>query len=219
MNEHKICFIVCTNNDTFSSECLNYLYRLSIPTGFSVEILTVKDTSSMLSGYREGCLSTDALYKVFLHHDVFILNARFIENILEIFDNDANIGMIGMAGVKRMPDDFIMWNAHRVGNLFVGQRPADYSSDIYSLHKDGYDEVEAVDGLLITIKGDLILRDDIFDGWDFYDVSMSYEMRKTGRKIVVPNQPVPWCLHDDGNLLSMLNYDHYRKLAIREYAG
>ena len=219
MNKHKICFIVCTNNDTFSSECLNYLYRLAIPTGFSVEILTIKDASSMLSGYREGCLSTDALYKVFLHHDVFILNTRFIENMLEIFDYDANIGMIGMAGVKRMPDDFIMWNVHRAGNLFAGQRPADYSSDIYSLHNDGYEEVEAIDGLLMAIKGDPILREDIFDGWDFYDVSISYEMRKTGRKIVVPNQPVPWCLHDDGNLLSMLNYDHYRKLAIKEYAG
>ncbi len=217
MNEHKICFIVCTNNDTFSSECLNYLSRLTIPSGFSVELLTVNDASSMLTGYREGCSSTDALYKVFLHHDVFVLNTCFLKNMLEIFDNDVNIGMIGMVGVKQMPDDFIMWNAHRTGNLFVGQRLADYSSEIYSLDIDGYDEVEVVDGLLMAVKGDLILRDDIFDGWDFYDVSMSFEMRKTGRKIVVPNQPVPWCMHDDGNLLSMLNYDYYRKLAMKEY--
>lgn len=218
MNEHKICFIICTNNVIFSKECLNYLYRLNIPDGYEVDFLTVNDAHSMLSGYKEGCSATDALYKVFLHHDVFILNTGFIKNIIDIFNVDDNIGMIGMVGVTHMPDSFIMWDAERCGNIFVGQRKADYSSYNYSPEIDGYEEVEAVDGLLLATKGTLRLRDDIFDGWDFYDVSMSYEMRKSGRKIVVPNQIMPWCLHDDGDLLSMLNYNHYRKLAIMEYS-
>ncbi|MCR4850423.1 MAG: glycosyltransferase, partial [Lachnospiraceae bacterium] len=90
----------------------------------------------------------------------------------------------------------------------------DYS---YDVEKDGYTEAEAVDGLLLAVKGNPILRDDVFDRWDLYDLSMSCEMRNAGKKVVVPVQKMPWCLHDDGGVLSMLSYNKYRKRAMRMY--
>ncbi|MBR6468949.1 MAG: hypothetical protein IKS84_01110, partial [Lachnospiraceae bacterium] len=56
-------------------------------------------------------------------------------------------------------------------------------------------------------------------GWDFYDVSMSIEVLKEGRRVVVPVQDQAWCLHDDQGLQSMLNYDRYRNIALEEYSG
>ena len=217
MNPQKICFIICTNNETFMEECALYLERLNVPEGYETELLTITDAPSMLAGYKEGCDATDALYKVFMHQDVFVLNRDFIKDIISIFDNDMEIGMIGMVGSPKMPDDYIMWSSDRVGDIFVRGDYTDYSNYRYDVKRDGYDEVEAVDGLLIAVKGDPVLRDDMFDGWDFYDVSMSVEMRRIGKKVVVPRQKRPWCLHDDGGVLSMLNYDRYRQLAIKEY--
>ena len=39
---------------------------------------------------------------------------------------------------------------------------------------------------------------DLFDGWDFYDISQCQEFRRTGYKVVVPKQEEAWCIHDDG---------------------
>ena len=38
MNEQKICFIICYNNELYLSECIRYLNRLEIPDGFELDI-------------------------------------------------------------------------------------------------------------------------------------------------------------------------------------
>ena len=79
-------------------------------------------------------------------------------------------------------------------------------------------DVEAVDGLLMVTKEDLPWREDLFDGWDFYDVSQSFEFRKKGYRVVVPEQKKPWCAHDDGTM-NLWSYDGYRKIFLTEYAS
>ncbi len=217
MDADRIVFIICSNNETFLRECLAYIGRLEVPEGKTTEVRVIKGASSMLSGYSEACRQTDALYRVFLHQDVFILNKRFISDIISIFSSDPEIGMIGVAGCRRIPEDLIMWSGDRLGSLFVRGREHDYEDYRYDPVKDGYDEAEATDGLLMAVKGDVPFREDIFDGWDFYDLSMSEEMRRKGKKIVIPAQRLPWCLHDDGGVLSMLNYDRYRQRAMKLY--
>ena len=65
---------------------------------------------------------------------------------------------------------------------------------------------------------DLDWREDLFKGWDFYDVSQSAEFIKNGYQVVVPNLKDPWCLHDDG-FLNLNNYDESRKIYLSEYKG
>ena len=63
---------------------------------------------------------------------------------------------------------------------------------------------------------DVRWREDLFDGWDFYDVSQCLEMRRMGWRVVVPCQETPWCYHD--NFYSrMLNYQKYCNKMITEY--
>ena len=79
-----------------------------------------------------------------------------------------------------------------------------------------YQEVEAVDGLLIATQYDVMWREDLFDKWDFYDVSSGFEMRRKGYKVVVPSMLEPWCLHDDG-VMNLVNYYVERGKFIKEY--
>lgn len=65
---------------------------------------------------------------------------------------------------------------------------------------------------------DISWREDIFDGWDFYDVSQSFEFKRAGYDIAVPYQKVPWVLHDCG-FLNLKNYYSARDKFIKEYAG
>ncbi len=217
MNNRKICFIICTDNEACTSECITYINRLTVPDETEIDILTVHNAQSMLSGYREGYDSTDAEFIVFMHQDVFILNRGFLQDILSIFDSDDRIGMIGMVGAPKVSDDFVMWNERRIGNCFMKGDLTDYSGYRYSIEKENYEDVEVVDGFLMVYRRktgkELIIRDDIFTGWDFYDVSMSLEVLKENRRVVVPWQQMAWCLHDDQGVQSLLDYDKYRIIA------
>ena len=211
----KICFVICYNNQNYLSECLLYIRNLNIPDGYTIDILQIEDASSMAEGYQAAMDATDARYIVYLHQDVFILEKDFIKKT--IFESDADIGMIGMVGTKKIPESGVMWeNKERVGLLrSCNLNTVDDNFDRQM--EQPYTEVEAVDGLLImTNRQNVNWRTDIFDGWDFYDISQSFEYRKNGYKVIVPYQEKPWVLHDCG-FLNMREYDKYRKIFLSEY--
>lgn len=158
---------------------------------------------------------TDAKYKVFLHQDVFIVYKNFIRDLLWIFDQDKEIGMIGMVGSPVMPAEGVMWADDRIGSLFTSNIKQAGPALIGQV-KMPYEQVEAIDGLLMATQADLPWREDIFDGWDFYDVSQSMEFRKKGYKVVVPHMEIPWCLHDDG-YVNLERYFKWRDVFLKEY--
>ena len=73
----------------------------------------------MGDGFNEAMQLSDAKYKVFLHQDVFIVYKNFIRDLLWIFDQDKEIGMIGMVGSPVMPAEGVMWADDRIGSLFT----------------------------------------------------------------------------------------------------
>ena len=48
MNEHKICFIICVNNNLFFEECVRYIHRLEVPDGVEVELLEIKGANPIM---------------------------------------------------------------------------------------------------------------------------------------------------------------------------
>ena len=85
MDQNKICFIICVNDDLFFQECVNYIHWLEVPEGMEVEVLEIREAKSMTSGYNEGMSSSNAKYKVYMHQDVFLINRYFIYDILSLF--------------------------------------------------------------------------------------------------------------------------------------
>lgn len=214
MNENKICFILCSNHELYENECLYYIKRLHIPDGFEIDIKIVKGAVSMTSGYNQAMKESDAKYKVYLHQDVFIVNQNFIPDILTLF-RQKEIGMIGMVGNTEVSESAVMWYGKRVGMLHSNSV---YFADSYLFGevKEAYQPVEAVDGLLMATQYDILWREDLFSGWDFYDMSQSFEFRKRGYSVVVPKTEKPWCVHDDG-ILNLGKYYQQRKIFLKEY--
>lgn len=211
----KICFITCVNDDRMYEECLYYISKLIVPEGVLVDSISIKEADSMTSGYNAAMEASDADIKVYLHQDVCILNPYFIIDLLDIFDMDDKISMVGLVGAPKLPEDAVMWHGARFGNLYQSDSKIEFHSDVKSRYT-GIGEVEAVDGLLIATGKDVRWREDIFDGWDFYDVSESFEHRRKGFKIVVPYQITPWVIHDDG-ILNLYSYGKYRSRFIEVY--
>lgn len=213
MNSKKVCFIICANDKLYLQECIRYIKWLRVPEDMEVEILEIQAAASMTSGYNEGMRSSDARYKVYLHQDVFIKNPNFIADIVKLFQSDEQIGMIGMVGCKELPPNGVMWSGERV--IYSPERTS-WENYQYSM-EDGYWEVACVDGLLMATQYDVEWREDLFTGWDFYDISQSFEMRRRGYRVVVPVQRNPWFIHDDKIIVQLWNYNQGRKLFLEEY--
>lgn len=214
MNNQKFCFIMCSNNAQLTQEAISYIERLDVPDGYIIEILTIQDASSMTSGYNEGMYASDAKYKIYLHQDVFILHSRFLFELLDIFSNE-KVGMIGMIGVTKMPENGIMWYGHRVGQIYSNHIYETFCLQLNDATKP-YQNVDAIDGLLMATQYDIPWREDLFKQWDFYDASQSYEFRNAGYDVVVPYTKHPWVLHDDG-FMKLQQYYENRLKFLEEY--
>ncbi len=217
MDDKKICFIMCTNHEQYEAEAMHFISKLKVPEGYSVDAISIKDAKSLTSGYNEGMHASDAKYKVYLHQDVMIVEPDFISHLLRLFADDT-VGMIGMVGTLRLPENMIPWWSERIGMVYSSNVSGIAVLDLeYVVDKSvAYAEVEALDGLLLATQYDIPWREDIFDKWDFYDVSQSIEFRKRGYKVVVPYMEKPWCIHDDG-FINLVSYYEEREKAIREY--
>lgn len=217
MDNKKIAFIICTNSALYYEECVRYINELKVPEGFCTDIICIQEAESMAQGYNAGMQASDAKYKVYLHQDTFILNRNFILDMLQVFDSDTSIGMLGVLGAVSLPSDAVCHLGWRVGSIIGYDGNTTMDTEFLMQRLDHtWQEVEAIDGLLMATQYDIQWREDFLDGWDFYDISQSLEMRRQGYKVVVPYQQNAWCYHDCG--CSNLNkYDFYREKMFAQY--
>lgn len=210
----KIAFIICISDMVEFAECKYYLDRLEVPEGYEKDIVTIQGAPSMTAGYNAGMQSSDAEYKVYIHQDVFILNKNFIQDMLDVFAQDEKIGLLGCIGVKHL-DEY----ARAVAGWDAGKVLHNCTPTVLEFPDDDkkYQKVEAVDGLLIATRYDIPWREDIFDGWDFYDISQCMEVKRKGLYCVVPKQIEPWCYHDN-SYSKMQNYYKYLEKFAQEYS-
>lgn len=196
MNAKKFAFIMCANNEQYVEEAAYYIKRLRIPEGYEAEINIIRGASGMAAGYNQAMRSSDAKYKIYLHQDVMIIERDFLEKLLAVF-TDKKVGMIGMVGSPKLPENAVMWYGERIGTIYSSS-PYFMVESRWGDVKEGVERVEAVDGLLMATQYDVPWREDLFKNWDFYDISQCQEFIKSGYDVVVPEMETPWCIHDCG---------------------
>lgn len=218
MDERKICFILCSNDEVLATECLRYVKNLVVPKGFSIETLVICDADSMTSGYNQAMKQSNAKYKVYLHQDVLLIEPDFIVKMIELFTKHPEIGMFGVVGNTSLAKDGCPWSdgmQRRIGELY-GDLIYEKRYSVFAKIEKEYEKVIVLDGLLMATQYDLPWREDLFHGWDFYDCSQSIEFWKAGYQVVVPHMEQPWCLHDN-DILHMEHYEKWRKVFEKEY--
>ncbi len=219
MNDHKICFITCVNKIEDYEECMLYIKHLDVPAGMEIEVLSVEGAESMTAGYNSAMHASDAKYKVYLHQDAFIFKQDFLEILIRIFQENPEIGLIGLAGCKQLPSSGIWWFGEEMyANLIEVLTP-----EWVQFHKRGnvmagqFSYMQAVDGFVMATQYDVEWREDLFKGWHFYDISASMEFQKAGYRVAIPRQDIPWCIHECGDKWLGQEYWEARKIFCKTY--
>ncbi|MEH7456461.1 glycosyltransferase family protein [Bacillus sp. JJ1127] len=217
MSSKKISFISCVNNFEEYNVALRHIDSLKVPYGYKIETVAIENATSLTSGYNEAMKKSDAKYKVYLHQDVYILNEQFIYDVIRLFENYSKLGMIGVIGAKTAPNG-LWWASSEIYGSVYDSSKGKGNFELLGLHEaiNDYEKVLAIDGLIMITQYDLMWRDDLFQGWHFYDVSQSLEFIKAGYEVGVVKQGSPWCIHDCGSL-DFTGYEENRKIVVQNY--
>ncbi|AZO94824.1 glycosyltransferase family protein [Halocella sp. SP3-1] len=218
INEGKICFITCVNDIKQYNTSLKYLDSLIIPAGIELEKICIENAEYLTKEYNKAMEKTAAKYKVYMHQDTYIINRHFINDIIRIFKEDKNVGMIGVVGAKSIPDSGLWGESpHKYGKL-LHTMTGKLASFEWKEIKGSYESVKCIDGLIMITQYNIPWREDLFTGWHFYDLSQSIEFIRAGYKVVVPKQNKPWCMHDCGvDFNRCKNLEEFRGAFINEY--
>ena len=216
--KEKIAFIMAVNDESMFEEALHYIYHLKVPENMEIEVVPIRGANSATSAYNMGMKKTDARYKVYMHQDVMIVNPYMIYEIMDIFQNE-KIGMIGVAGTKKMPDNGIWWsNDNEVYWKIYQDSILMREISCYDNFSGEYEVVDAIDGVMMVTQYDVPWREDVFKGWHFYDISQSMEFHKINLEVVVAAQKQVWCLHEQKcNKEYWEDYDKERNKFFKEY--
>ncbi len=208
-NDNKICFIICANQKQYLEECLLYLGLLEVPERYETELLVIEDVKSVAAAYNEGMKTSDAQYKIYLQQDVLVTERKILQRIIDIFQKNKQIGLLGVVGAERLPKDGIVSHGCKCGALYMTE---EYVEEI----EYGYKAVDAVDGMFMATQYDIPWREDLLQGQVLFDTSQSLEFQKAGYKVVIPAQSKPWVIKTD--LEKCPAYPEEQRLAVlQEY--
>lgn len=203
VDENKICFIACVNDERLYEESVLYLKQLTVPTGMEVELIAVRGAESMTAGYQEAMEASNAKYKIYMHQDVFILNRNILLTLLGIFRQNKHVGMVGVVGAGELPREMPIWwkSAVRYGKLYHRKSMEEIQMDVFGEFDGDFASVQAMDGLFMATQYDIPWRTDLFKGWHFYDISQCQEFVQYGYQPVIVRQQEPWLVHAAGRRL------------------
>lgn len=216
VKENSICFITCVNDDNLYEICLKHIQSLLVPKEFEIEIIDIREASSMASAYNASINASVSKYKVYLHQDTFIVNRHFIYDLIELFQNNKQLGIIGVIGAEEVPANGIWWESKKKAGKVIEHRNT-YNYLKFAEINDPFKIVKVLDGLLMATQYDVTWREDIFDGWHLYDTSQCFEFSKKGYLAGIPHQKDPWVIHACGDKFNQLSYIHYLDKFIEEY--
>ena len=216
IDNHKICFIYCVNNDHLVLESLRSVNNSYLPNGYVVENRIIKNASSLTKAYNDGMNSSNAKYKIYLHQDIIINNPNFVKEMLMIFLKHPKLGLLGAIGPKHMPRSGYWPDAPVCYGKILWGESGNSAPMTWNEVTADYEPVQVVDGIAMITQYDVPWRDDIFRGWHFYDISQSFEFIKAGYDVGVPRQLSPWFLHRQ-HQVSMVGYESEKQLFLTHY--
>lgn len=179
-----ISIIICSRNKEICQDLYDNI-RATIGTDFEIVLIDNSDNCyCMCSAYNEGVRRAKGEYLCFMHEDILFLSKDWGLSAIKELNKD-NVGMVGVIGSTYYDRSMSYWchTPFYVGHNWVNDEHRVFSADSTPV------DVVAIDGLwMFTTKQifDYIRWDDVlFKRFDMYDMDISMQILKSGKKIRV----------------------------------
>jgi len=211
-DNNNIAFIYYTNHENECAESLKCLDLLNLPSGYTITKKILQGNFNIAQSYNFAMRNSTAKYKIYLHKKMNIVNRNFLIEILSLFKNHPELGMLGVLGAKKMPPSG-NWrdSTERCGKIIFLGKPLVYSDEI--THE--YEPVRSIDGMIMITQYDLPWRADLFENQYYYDSAQCMEFIKAGYTIGIPMQREPWCSYNSSD--DIILFFQEREIFLRNY--
>ncbi len=193
VDNKKIAIIFCTNDNEMRLECETYLRTLKVPDDYSLEVIEVVNAKSMTSGYNAAIINTDAKYKLYIHHDVWIIEPNVLLELIQTVQKFDDLKLVGVVGSGNLYIGGGWFEGENLEKNFV-KICQNYEIETHLTEYIGKDvdcvgtlndkiklyRAKAIDGVFMFTTIDVPWREDIFTNWHFYDISECVEYVKRG---------------------------------------
>lgn len=182
MKKNKISVIICSRREELDD---SFRKNIVETIGWPHEIITINNSEnkfSIFEAYNIGIKESKGDCLVFLHEDIFIHTDGWGRILYEIFHEDTQVGLIGIAGSKmksKMPSAW--WDCPadlRVINIIqhIGESNIQIKRWHSGFNNKLEEEVAVIDGVFMALRKDrsINFRTDI-EGYHNYDLNISLE--------------------------------------------
>lgn len=175
MSYKNLTVIFCTKKE--DSECKEFTAHINETCGFEPSIMCIHNPDGLpLSKiYADMMVSSEVKDQVvvFIHDDIEFLKKGWGEEILRLFKENKEYGIIGVAGSAQFDEDAAWWNYKKIfGQVLHRKDGTSWLSAFSPLLDKDLQEVAVVDGLFIAVDrariSDNFNRE--LEGFDFYDI-------------------------------------------------
>lgn len=181
-------FVICSQNNNFAQVTENWI-RKFFPNDTAIFILV--NQSSIFEAYNKGIeLTKNCKYVCFCHEDLDVVSVDV--NHLKSLLNQDKIGFVGLAGAIKLPESGAWWEGYTgypLPNLSGAAGHEQIKNNQLYRWKctyGGFGQVEVLDGLMMFCNRSLLdvinWDSEYFNGWDFYDISITYQASRLGYK-------------------------------------
>ena len=175
MGVEKIDIIIHKTNDEFCARLIDSIEKLEIPDNYEVEVLPVEGDEKFFV-YDYVMNQRDSKYKIYIDEKVVLLEKDILQRVVEIFQSNENIGIIGVSGaIKLSTHGVCLDSAKRCGKIFLTSKKL--LARWQNIDED-FQEVEAVDGWFMATQYDFKWNYELFHGTTYADSAKCIELKR-----------------------------------------
>lgn len=183
-DEYKLAIIVHETDDKRYNNIYNQLNSIILPVPYSLTVSRIGDVINLASKYNEVMLKNNARYKIYLSDTEFVNIIKLIENIMKIFLEHSNIGLVGGLGAILSVSGHATKSKKIFGRYLLNKKEKLYE---YIYNKPlFYQEVNCLDPSFMATRLDVFWDETV--GQRFLGTSACCRMMEHGFKSVVIEQ-------------------------------
>lgn len=168
--EKRLTIVISSRED--SNEKLISNIDKTISCSYDLNFIK-NDGVSLSSVYRQALIDSPNDIILFIHDDIEFLVKGWGKELIRLFENNQEYGIIGVAGSAEFDENAMWWNYNKkYGQVLHRNNGKSWLTTFSPLLKEDLKDVCVVDGLFIAVDKTRISKNfsGEIDGFNFYDI-------------------------------------------------
>ena len=196
--DQMIIFIIQKQDEKAYQACVQSIQALKLPQGYSYQIVTWENKPGLtpIAIYNQIQMRFKVKYRIYLDEKVCFVNENFLADMLQIFSSHDDIGMLGMAGSRRLPLSGKWQDSDdKYGGFYILNEKHQPVEQRFAEPVDAFAYVQMLQGGMIATQYDVPWLEGVSVSLDGFYRAYCMEFMRAGYRLAVPKQSALWCLY------------------------